>query len=186
MDIMRMHRTSIPEICTIENFIARDNRGYFEKIYNAEVYQSLGIPEVITEVFFSSSAKNVIRGMHYQSPPYDMAKIIHVVRGAIIDVVLDIRGGSPSFGSYVELELSERDNNSIYIPTGFAHGFLSLTNDTIVCYLQSRGFVGEADAGIHYLSFGKEWGVDTAIVSRKDQCLPNFQGFETPFIYCEE
>ncbi|MFA7097689.1 MAG: dTDP-4-dehydrorhamnose 3,5-epimerase family protein [Gammaproteobacteria bacterium] len=182
---MKLLRTNIHDVCIIESFHAVDDRGYFTKTFNKEFYKQLGINAKVSEVFFSSSKKNVIRGMHYQCPPYDTTKIISVIKGSIIDVVLDIRRGSPSFGSYVEIGLTEMDHRSLYVPSGFAHGFLSLQNDTMVCYLQSRGYQAAADEGIHYASFGKEWSIHSPTISVKDNQLPNLYDIQSPFIYLE-
>lgn len=121
--------------------------------------------------------------MHFQMPPHDHAKIVYVTNGSIIDVILDIRNGSPTFGKYFECELSATNGLIIYIPIGCAHGFLSLEDASCVIYSHSTTYMPDSDSGIHYDSFGFNWGINKPIISDRDHKLVAFEDFESPFAY---
>ncbi len=119
--------------------------------------------------------------MHFQIPPAAHVKLVYVTSGIILDVVLDIRKGSPTYGKYISAELSEKNRKMMYIPIGCAHGFLSLKNNSCVIYLQTTMYSKDNDAGIHIDSFGMDWGVSSPIMSTRDQAFPALQEFKTPF-----
>lgn len=154
---------------------SEDNRGDFTKIFN-----SLTLSVEIKESYYSRSHKNVIRGMHFQIPPFDHDKIVHVVKGKITDVVLDIRKNSPNFGKFYCNELSENKKQIIFIPKGFAHGFLSL-EESVVLYMQNTVYHAESDCGIRYDSFGFSWDAINPIISARDLAFAAFKDFKTPF-----
>jgi dTDP-4-dehydrorhamnose 3,5-epimerase len=157
-----------------------DCRGSFTKVFNSVAFSESGLATNFVESYYSISAKNVIRGMHFQIPPAEHTKLVHVNSGIIIDVVLDIRRHSETFGNYYVIEVASKDNVLIYIPVGCAHGFLSVQDDTMVTYMQTSVYSPELDRGIKYDSFGFKWGIEHPIVSARDR---EFQKFSVDLEY---
>lgn len=160
----------------IEYFDSSDNRGKFQKIYASKEFQR-EIPFELKETLVTYSKANVIRGLHFQIPP--QAKIISCLKGAIFDVGVDLRRGSPSFGQWYGEVLTESDNHSLFIPHDFAHGYAVL-KDSIVVYLCDEDFSAEGDSGVYYLDsdINVDWGIidpNTAIVSEKDSNLKSLK-----------
>jgi|TARA_B100000959_G_C14991739_1_gene628255 dTDP-4-dehydrorhamnose 3,5-epimerase len=158
-----------------------DKRGVFCKIYNFEYSKNLGLPFLCHESFFTISMANVIRGMHFQIYPHEQYKIASVVSGKIIDVVLDLRKESNTYGNHLTFELSNNNARAIFISPGIAHGFCSLEDNTIVNYIVSSVYAPEHDLGIHWNSFGYKWPVTNPILSDRDSQHPSFSDFETMF-----
>ncbi len=132
---MHVQPLALPEVKLIVPQVFRDNRGHFSETYNCRRYADAGIDAVFVQDNRSFSAKKgTIRGLHFQTAPFAQAKLVHVARGAIFDVAVDIRAGSPTFGKHVSATLSARDGNQIYLPIGFAHGLMTLEPDTEVLY----------------------------------------------------
>ena len=178
---MKVTETEISGVNIIEPILRDDERGSFIKTFNKDVFEKHNMESSFEESFFSISHKNVIRGMHVQIPPKDGVKLIHVSKGKIIDVVLDIRKKSTTYGKYISIEISDKNRLMIYIPKGCVHGFISLEDNTCVEYLQSTMYAPEYETGIHINSFGMNWDVMNPIISERDQNLPKFTEFETPF-----
>jgi len=145
-----------------------DERGSFIKTYHADAFQAAGLSFELQESYFSFSRKNVIRGMHFQNPPYDHAKIVFCPFGAILDVIIDLRKESATFGKYVATELSQDNHYAYYIPSGFAHGFRALTDHAQTYYLVSSVHNKDNDCGILYDSFGFDWGIENPVISPRD------------------
>jgi len=173
--------TEISDVYIVDNFHSKDERGDFVKTYNAEKIQETGLNIFFKESYYSKSVKNVIRGMHFQSPPYDHEKLVYVTEGKIIDVVLDLRNGSASYGKYTVIQLDEFER-SVLIPKGCAHGFLTLTDSATVVYMVSSVYNSKADNGILWNSFGFDWKVDKPILSERDRSFIQFTHFESPFL----
>lgn len=150
-----------------------DNRGSFVKFYS-----DFGLEA--KEIFYTESKINTIRGMHFQSPPFEQNKIVHVVKGEIIDVLLDIRLNSNTYGKFFVYNIKE-GGDSIFVPKGFAHGFLSKLENTIVIYLVDSEHNKEHDIGIKYDSFGYDWEVKDPIISVRDQNHQKFEDYKSPF-----
>ena len=180
---MEKIETKLPGTFILEPRQAADVRGHFIKTFHRETFLSLGLEAEIAESFYTVSKKDVIRGMHFQVPPADLAKIVFVTRGAVRDVVLDIRRGSPTYGQWIVEELSASNARMLYIPKGYAHGFLSLEDDTTMTYFQTSPYSALHDMGIHPLSFGLEWDIPEPIMSARDEALPPLSQFDSPFIY---
>lgn len=161
--------------------VARDTRGLFCKTWHPELLGSNGISLRIAEEFHTISDKNVIRGMHFQSPPYQHSKLVYCPVGAILDVVVDLRSASPTMGKHWAWELNERNQYMLYIPEGFAHGFLSLSKGSLVCYRCSSVHVPSHDLGILWNSFGFIWPCKTPLLSERDLAHPTMGSFQTPF-----
>jgi dTDP-4-dehydrorhamnose 3,5-epimerase len=178
---MDFKETKIKGVFIIEGQGFKDARGSFVKTFNKDLFKSKKLNVTFRESFYSFSKKNVIRGMHFHLPPKDHSKFIYVPTGAILDVVVDLRKSSPTYGKFVSEELSAENRKMIFIPTGCAHGFLSLKNDTCTMYLQSSTYSKEHDTGIHFNSFGFSWPVKSPILSERDQNLTPLKNFDSPF-----
>jgi dTDP-4-dehydrorhamnose 3,5-epimerase len=172
----------LPGLVLIRNIIHKDNRGLFIKIYNRDIFRLNGIQFVAQEEFYTISRANVLRGMHFQVPPADYGKLVHCVRGSVYDVTLDIRKGSPTYGQCWSRRLDDTGREAIFIPSGFAHGFYSLTPDATLSYSLSKGYEPSCDCGILWDSFGHVWPCRDPILSERDRGLVAFDDFDTPFV----
>ena len=178
---MQIEQTLFADIKIINNFYSKDSRGSFTKIFNEANYSEQGIDMEIKEVFYSYSDCNVIRGMHFQIPPYDHNKLVHVVSGAIIDVIVDLRKNSSNYGKSVGIPISSSDNKAIYVPSGFAHGFRTLVDNTCVLYMVSKEYSREHDCGIKWNSIGYDWECLDPIISDRDKSFSNLNDYISPF-----
>jgi dTDP-4-dehydrorhamnose 3,5-epimerase/CDP-3, 6-dideoxy-D-glycero-D-glycero-4-hexulose-5-epimerase len=157
-----------------------DQRGFFVKTYHEDLCKVLGVNLNIREEFYSISRKNVIRGMHFQLPPHEHDKLVYCARGAVLDVLLDLRKG-PNYGLVASAELSGENSHLIFIPKGIAHGFVALTDEALMLYKTSTIHAPEFDGGIFWNSFGFDWGIAGPIISTRDQQHDLFADFESPF-----
>jgi dTDP-4-dehydrorhamnose 3,5-epimerase len=162
-----------------------DNRGFFSETYNAEMLAEYGIQERFVQDNHSLSVdKGTVRGLHYQNPPHAQAKLVRVSRGSILDVVVDLRRGSPTYGQHIAEELSADNWSQLFIPIGFAHGFCTLAPDTELQYKVSDYYAPASDAGILWNdpALGIAWPeFSGAQLSPKDIALPRFADIDTPF-----
>lgn len=165
----------------LDLFYQEDERGSFTKIYNSNNLEKLDIDFDIKEIYYSQSGKNVIRGMHFQMPPFQHKKMIHVISGKVMDVLLDIRKMSPTYGKHMIVNLPCDAKKVLYIPEGIAHGFKSLTDYTVMEYCVSSVYNGSADAGIRYDTCGIDWGTENFIISERDRTFISFEKFHSPF-----
>ena len=170
---MRIEETFIPGLKLIHLKKFTDSRGCFLKVFNAEFFKENDLESNFKESYYSISQKDVIRGMHFQIPPFEHTKLVYLNQGKIVDVILDIRKTSQTYGQYFSMELQTTNPVLIYIPIGCAHGFLSLEDNTMVTYLQSSCYNQTCDKGIKYNSFGKDWGIEHAIMSDRDLTFPD-------------
>lgn len=173
--------TAINDVFVIDNFSSDDERGKFVKTYNTDKLRDAGFDIVIKESYYSQSTKDVIRGMHFQVPPHDHEKLIYVTQGQILDVILDIRKESKSYGKCMAVIVNEFEK-SVLIPKGCAHGFLTLTETATVVYMVSSVYNPSSDSGILWNSFGFDWKVKDPILSERDRSFVQFSKFETPFL----
>jgi dTDP-4-dehydrorhamnose 3,5-epimerase len=158
-----------------------DERGLFVKTFHDTTLQAAGIEFGLKESYFSVSNKDVIRGLHFQTPPAQHAKIVFCPAGAILDLIVDLRKGSPTFGKFHTEILSAENHRAYYIPEGFAHGFKSLTEGAITYYLVSSEYHRESDTGIRWDSVSFDWECPTPIMSVRDLSFPAFNDFDSPF-----
>ncbi len=172
---MEILKTKLEGVYIIKNKIFQDERGRFIKTYHKEEFKKLGLCTDFKESYFSVSNKNVIRGMHFQLPPMDHEKLVYVAKGKVKDVVVDLRSDSKTKREYIEVELSEENGYSIYIPKGLSHGFKSLEDNTIMIYNVATVYSQECDSGIKYDSFGYDWNIENPILSNRDK---NFESLE--------
>jgi dTDP-4-dehydrorhamnose 3,5-epimerase len=178
---MNFVQTKLEGVWLIEPREICDDRGAFIKVLHKSTFEQHGLAAVFVESYYSTSKKDVIRGMHFQIPPMDHVKLVYVTHGSILDVVLDIREGSPTYGDYITEELSTKNRRIMYIPKGCAHGFLSLEDDSNVTYLQTTMYAPDQDSGIRVDSFGMKWDVSEPIISVRDQAFSPLADFKTPF-----
>jgi len=143
----------------------------------------LVLAKIFLRFFFTVSRKNVIRGMHFQIPPKSQNKVICCISGKVLDVLFDLRKGSPTYLKSESIELAGNQPKMVFIPPGIAHGFLSLEDNSIMLYKVSQGYSRELDQGIHWNSFGFDWPINAPTTSERDKQLPPFSDLVTPFIY---
>lgn len=163
--------------------VLADARGKFVKVFHEQAFAALGLQTDFAEEYYSVSYKNVIRGMHFQVLPMDHVKLVYCVEGDVLDVVLDLRTGSPTYGQYALFELSAAKASSIYIPKGMAHGFCVRSEQAIMVYKVSTVYSPAQDTGILWSSAGIPWPTTDAILSARDQSFTTFAQFESPFRY---
>ncbi|TGK53401.1 dTDP-4-dehydrorhamnose 3,5-epimerase [Leptospira kanakyensis] len=163
-----------------------DDRGFFLESFKASEYVSLGIPSLFSQDNHSKSNKNVLRGLHYQAPPMDQGKLVRVVKGSVLDVAVDIRKNSKTYGQHVAVILTEKNHEIFWVPSGFAHGFLVLEDNTEFLYKVTNEYSKESEGGILFNdpALGIDWGISTeaCILSDKDKVLPLLKDFVSPFV----
>lgn len=168
-------KTKIQDVILIKPKVFGDDRGFFIETYKKSDFVQNGISVDFVQDNHSRSTKGVLRGLHYQMPPKMQAKLVRCVRGKIFDVVVDIRKNSKTFGKWIGFELSEENKHMLYIPVGFAHGFIALSDDTEILYKTSNEFCLELDRGIRWDDPGLniDWGIDfNPLISYKDTKHP--------------
>jgi len=172
-EIMKITTTNIEGLIVFELNSFGDDRGYFKELYKKSVYKDVGIEAEFVQDNLSKSIKNVVRGLHYQSGQYAQGKLVSVIKGKVLDVAVDIRFGSPTYGKYYSLELSEENKKQFWIPPGFAHGFSVLSDEAYFLYKCTAEYSKEHEKCIIYNDpeLNIDWKVDTHLVSPKD-----FQG----------
>ena len=163
-----------------------DYRGYFSETYNGRTLAAAGIGiDFVQDNHSLSAEKGTVRGLHFQTPPFAQDKLVRVVRGSVFDVAVDLRRDSPTYGQHVSVVLSDEAWNQLLIPIGFAHGFMTLEDDTEVIYKVSEYYAPEHDKGLRWNDpmLGIQWPIseDDAVLSDKDRGLPRFAEFATPF-----
>lgn len=173
--------TTIDGCYKIQPKVLADHRGTFAKLFHSDSFQLSGLKFSIHEVLLSSSAKNVLRGMHFQISPKSTAKLVACLSGEIFDAVVDLRKKSPTYLKTFTTRLSEHDPTMIFIPEGIAHGFYAFQENSTVLYLTSGVFSPEHDAGILWSSVGVDWPVADPIISERDQRLVPLHAFVNPF-----
>ncbi len=180
-------KTELPGLLVFEPNVFEDSRGYFFEAYNEEQFQQEGIDIRWVQDNQSSSTYGVIRGLHYQLPPFDQTKLVRVLRGKILDVVVDIRKGSPTFGKSFSKVLSAKNKRQLFIPKGFAHGFSVLSEKAEVLYKCDGFYNKESEGGIIYNDPALEidWRIpaEAAIVSEKDKILPTLTDCRNSFVF---
>lgn len=163
--------------------VIEDARGRFVKVFHEQAFKTQGLETNFAEEYYSVSHKNVVRGLHFQRPPMDHVKMVYCVAGEVMDVVVDLRVGSPTYGQCELFELSAAKANSVYIPKGMAHGFCVLSQQAIMVYKVSSIYSPEHDAGILWSSADIPWPTTDAILSVRDESFPKLDQFESPFRY---
>jgi dTDP-4-dehydrorhamnose 3,5-epimerase len=165
---MKIIETSLDGVFEVLNRKFEDSRGLFVKTFHEDSFKEVGLDTDFSESFYSVSKKDVLRGMHFQLAPHDHAKLVYVTAGEILDVAVDIRKNSPTYGQYFTLKLSSDNAKSLYMAKGFAHGFLTLSDSATVVYLTTTVHAPENDSGIRWDSFGFDWPLKSPIISNRD------------------
>jgi dTDP-4-dehydrorhamnose 3,5-epimerase len=182
---MPFQRTFIQDLIVFEPKVFEDNRGYFFEAYNEQAFHQEGIYTKFVQDNQSKSSYGVIRGLHYQLNPYAQAKLVRVLEGRILDVAVDIRKGSPTFGKYFALELSAENKKQLFLPAGFAHGFSVLSETAVVMYKCDAFYNKENEGGIRFNdpALNIDWGIPEGkeIISEKDLVLPDFASCKNNF-----
>lgn len=181
--------TTFPGLIIVEPVVLEDSRGYFFESYNENVFRANHIPVTFVQDNQSRSSYGVIRGLHYQRPPHAQSKLIRVLSGAIIDTVLDLRTGSPTYGETFSIRLSAENKKQLFIPKGFAHGFSVITETAEVMYKCDSYYNTESESGFLYndpqLKIDWEIPTDKIRVSEKDRLLPLFNSYAGEFAFIQ-
>lgn len=177
---MKIHTLSIEGLLLIESDVFTDERGYFIELFNQKKFGDLNLPCDFSQDNLSVSKKNVIRGLHFQEAPFAQGKLVRVLKGAVLDVAVDIRKNSPTFGKHEALMLTESNNHMLWIPEGFAHGFAVLDESTVFHYKCSQPYNKAAEFGIRFddAELNINWKISNPIVSDKDNELMSFADYK--------
>jgi dTDP-4-dehydrorhamnose 3,5-epimerase len=180
---MKISETSIPGCFIIDAKVFSDVRGIFVKTFVKRNFVDQGLVCEFAEEYFTVSGKNVLRGLHFQTPPYDHVKVVSCLHGAVLDAVVDIRAGSPTYGRHELFELDGKSGRILYLPSGVAHGFLTLSDDALMSYKVTADYSPTNDTGIHWSSAGISWPCSNPMVSDRDSYFQPLAGYDSPFNY---
>lgn len=183
---MKRIDTKLEGVCILEPAVHGDHRGYFMETYSTRAFADVGIDTVFVQDNQSYSAqKGVLRGIHFQNAPMAQAKLVRVTRGAVLDVAVDLRKGSPTYRQWVSVELSADNKRMLFIPRGFGHGFVTLTGDVEFCYKVDNLYSQACDRGVRFddPAIGVDWGVAQPILSQKDTSSPLLEDSDCNFVY---
>ncbi len=186
---MKRIDTKQPGVYIVEPQVFGDHRGYFMETYSTKAFADIGITnEFVQDNQSFTAQKGTLRGIHFQNAPMAQAKLVRVTRGAVLDVAVDLRKGSPTYKQWVGVELSAENKRMLFIPRGFGHGFVTLTDDVEFCYKVDNLYSKECDRGIRFddPEIGVEWGVKEPVLSQKDTISPMLHDSDCNFIYTEE
>jgi len=178
---MEIIKTELAGVQVIHPRVFEDARGGFVKTYHLQTLREAGLAFQPQEEFFSGSHRNVIRGMHFQMPPHTQTRLVYCPRGRVLDVVVDLRKNSPTFRRVLSRELTGANHEMLFIPEGFAHGFLALDELSLMIYLASPVHSPRHDAGIAWNSIDFHWPVKNPVLSERDQQFPALRDFQSPF-----
>jgi len=182
---MRIEQFEIPDLKLIHPAVFEDPRGYFFESYNFDRFKEAGILDHFVQDNQSLSQAGVLRGLHFQTGDFAQSKLVRVIKGAVLDVAVDIRVGSPTYGKHIAVELNEQNKLMFYVPVGFAHGFLTLSNDTIFSYKCGNFYNKASEMGIMWNDpqLNINWLIENPLLSKKDKENLNFKDFISPFKY---
>ncbi|KAF0196333.1 MAG: dTDP-4-dehydrorhamnose 3 5-epimerase [Bacillota bacterium] len=180
---MRIESTVIPDCYEMHPVIHTDKRGVFVKTFYEDFFAKNGLKTSFAEEYYSCSWRGVLRGLHFQAPPHDHTKLVFCVLGEVLDAVVDLRVGSPTYGKFETFRLSAQKANMIYVPQGLAHGFYVLSESAILMYKVTTIHSPEHDTGILWSSAGIPWPCLNPIMSARDSMFPPLASFVSPFKY---
>lgn len=182
---MQFEQLEIPDLILIHPRVFDDPRGYFFESFNKNTFKEAGITEEFVQDNQSLSQPGVLRGLHFQTGEFAQSKLVRVIKGAVLDVAVDVRNGSPTYGQHFAIELNEKNKLMLYIPVGFAHGFLTLAENTIFTYKCGNFYNKASEQGIMWNDpeLNIQWNIDNPILSEKDACNEKFNTFISPFQY---
>lgn len=180
---MEIIATGIADLYIVQPKIFEDNRGYFFESYNKKAFEKHGINANFVQDNQSLSQKGILRGLHFQAPPHAQGKLVSVTKGAVLDIAVDIRKGSPTYGKQFSIELNEKNKTMLWIPEGFAHGFLTLADQTIFTYKCTNFYSKESEGSIIWNDpqIGINWGITDPVLSEKDKIGVSLKEFNSPF-----
>ncbi len=180
---MKVQQTGFEGLYIIQPSVFEDKRGYFFESWNQQKFRDQGLDFKFVQDNQSMSAANVLRGLHFQVPPWEQGKLVQVTQGSALDVVVDLRKDQPTFGQNYKLVLSSREKNMLWIPPGFAHGFLTLEDNTLFFYKCTQLYNKESERAILWNDpqLNIDWGIENPVVSEKDKSAMNFRDFNSPF-----
>lgn len=180
---MEIVETHIKDLLIIKPKVFEDARGYFFESYNESVFKKAGIDAHFKQDNQSLSHTGVLRGLHFQAPPHAQGKLVRVITGAVLDIAVDIRKNSPTYGQHVALELTEENKTMFYIPHGFAHGFATLRDNTIFSYKCTDVYNKESEGCVLWndVNLNINWNIKNPLLSDKDLLGTPFDKFESPF-----
>jgi dTDP-4-dehydrorhamnose 3,5-epimerase len=180
---MEIIKTELEGLLIIKPEVYEDERGYFFESYNSEKFRQAGIDLTFVQDNESKSRKGVVRGLHLQAPPFEQGKLVRVMRGSVLDVAVDIRKNSPTYGKHASIELSGKNKWMYWIPPGFAHGFATLEDETIFFYKCTNVYNKDAERCFLWNDpdINIDWGISDPVVSQRDSMAPRFRDFISPF-----
>lgn len=180
---MEIIKTKIPDLVIVKPKVFKDVRGYFFESYNKSTFKEIGLDELFVQDNESKSMKGVLRGLHFQNPPYTQGKLVRVIKGAVLDVAVDLRKGSSTYGQWEGVELNEENKLMYWVPPGFAHGFLTLEDNTIFSYKCTQVYNKNSEGSIRWNDpvLNIKWGNISPVLSEKDMAAPLFSDFNSPF-----
>ncbi|WP_273500502.1 dTDP-4-dehydrorhamnose 3,5-epimerase [Paracoccus sphaerophysae] len=180
---MQIERTPIEGVLVLTPARFGDNRGFFSESWNCRTLEGAGVnlPEFVQDNHSVSARAGTLRGLHYQAPPHAQGKLVRCGRGALLDVAVDARRGSATYGQHVIVELSAENGKQLWVPAGMLHGFVTLMDDTEIVYKCTDYYNREADGAVRWDSVGVNWGVSDPILSDKDAAAPAFVQWQSPF-----
>jgi len=180
---MEILETGIADLLIVKPMVFEDHRGYFFESYNKEKFLQKGIDQNFVQDNESKSMKNVLRGLHFQAPPFAQGKLVRVMKGAVLDVAVDIRKNSPTYGKWASIVLSESNKWMYWVPPGFAHGFVTLEDHTVFFYKCTNVYNKSSEGSIRWNDpdLGIDWGLAEPVLSDKDREAPLFRDFVSPF-----
>ena len=181
--MVKIIKTKIDGLLILEPKVHYDDRGYFYESYNYDVYTKLGIVKEFVQDNQSESTFGVLRGLHFQNNPHAQGKLVRVIKGSVQDVAVDIRKNSPTYGQHVSVILSEQNKRQFWIPPGFAHGFLTLEDDTIFSYKCTNNYNKDSEDSLLWNDedLNIKWRDDIPVLSEKDKLAKKFKDFKSEF-----
>ena len=181
----KFYRLEIPDVVMIEPAIQRDDRGFFMETYKQSDFTSFGIKELFVQDNHSSSSRHVLRGLHYQKNPHAQGKLIRILQGEIVNVVVDLRKGSPHYSHWLAISLSKENRRMLYVPVGFANGFCVLSKTADVAYKVTTEYSPDHDAGIIWNDpmLSIKWPVENPVLSKNDLQHPQLKDIHHDFEY---
>tara|TARA_B100000497_G_C7618916_1_gene371787 strand:- start:77 stop:619 length:543 start_codon:yes stop_codon:yes gene_type:complete len=180
---MKIIKTEIEGLLLIEPKVFEDERGYFFESWSKDAFENAGLDINFVQDNQSLSSKGVVRGLHFQNPPFAQGKLVRVLKGSVLDIAVDIRENSPTYGKYFSIHLSEENKTMLWIPPGFAHGFSTLEDNTIFSYKCSGVYNKESEGSLMWndTDLNIDWKIKNPIISEKDQNSELFSNFKTQF-----
>ncbi len=182
---MKVIETGFDGLLELVPRVFEDERGYFYESYNKAVFSEIGIEANYVQDNQSLSQKNVVRGLHFQAPPFAQGKLVRVINGSVLDIALDIRVGSPTYGEYHKVLLTAENKKLFWVPAGFAHGFATLENNTVFAYKCTDVYNQESEGAVLWNDpeLNIDWEVKNPVISSKDKNGTAWKDFRSPFVF---